>query len=157
MITDKDREYMKMAMALAKEAEAEDEVPVGAIIVRGGEVIAKAHNTRQTEKIATRHAEISVIEEACRVLHGWRLPDTTLYVTMEPCVMCAGAVINARIPRVVFGVSDVRFGAFGSLLDLSKIPLNHKVEVEGGVFEDENRDMLSAYFKRKREKAKDGE
>lgn len=155
MITEKDREYMRMAMALAKDAAAVDEVPVGAVIVRRDEVIASAFNTRETDKIATRHAEIRAIEEACRKLGGWRLPDTTLYVTMEPCAMCAGAVINARISRVVFGVCDLRFGAFGSLFNLAEYPLNHKVEVEGGVYENENRDILSAYFRRKREKAKD--
>ncbi len=152
MITDSDRAYMKIAMELAMEAEAADEVPVGAVIVRDGQVIAKACNTRERDKTATRHAEISAIEEACKALGGWRLPDTTLYVTMEPCVMCAGAVINARISRVVFGVPDLRFGAFGSLLNVAELPLNHKVTVEGGVYQDENRDILSAYFKRKRNK-----
>ena len=137
-------------MALAKMAEDIDEVPVGALIVRDGEIIAKAYNTRETSKCATHHAEILAIEEACRVLGGWRLPGCTLYVTMEPCAMCAGAIINARIPRVVFGAPDLRFGAFGSLINLADVPLNHKPEILGGVLVDENVEMLRAYFKKKR-------
>ena len=149
-----DEFYMQEAINLAKLAEAEDEVPVGALIVRGEEIIARAYNTREGSKCATHHAEILAIEEACRVLGGWRLPGATLYVTMEPCVMCAGAIINSRIERVVFGTHDVRFGAFGSLLDLAKVPLNHTPEIVGGVMEDETREILTQYFKRKRIKAK---
>lgn len=141
---------MREAIALAKEAESIDEVPVGAVVVRDGEIIARAYNTRQTSKCATHHAEILAIEEACRVMGGWRLPGVTLYVTMEPCVMCAGAIVNARVPRVVFGASDMRFGAFGSALDLVKVPLNHTPEVVGGVLGEECATILSEYFKRKR-------
>ncbi len=147
-----DTQYMKEAIALAREAEARDEVPVGALIVHRGEVIARASNTRESTKCATHHAELLAIEEACRVLGGWRLPECTLYVTMEPCVMCAGAIINARINRVVFGTHDIRFGAFGSLIDIPKVPLNHKVEVTSGVLADECRELLSNYFKGKRKK-----
>lgn len=150
--------FMREAIELAHEAESIDEVPVGALAVKDGRIIAKAYNTRESSKCATHHAEILAIEEACRVLGGWRLPGVTLYVTMEPCAMCAGAIINARIPRVVFGTRDLRFGAFGSLIDLSSVPLNHKPEILGGVLEDETRDILSAYFRRKRKKTeKDGE
>ena len=145
-----DEYYIREAMRLAKCAEEIDEVPVGAVAVREGKIIASAFNTRESSKCATHHAEILAIEEACRALGGWRLPGVTLYVTMEPCAMCAGAIINARIPRVVFGTRDLRFGAFGSKLDLSSIGLNHTPEIKGGVLEDENRDILSAYFKRKR-------
>ena len=145
-----DEYYIREAMRLAKCAEDIDEVPVGAVAVRDGKIIASAFNTRESSRCATHHAEILAIEEACRALGGWRLPGVTLYVTMEPCAMCAGAIINARIPRVVFGTRDIRFGAFGSKLDLAAIGLNHTPEVKGGVLEDENRDMLSAYFKRKR-------
>jgi tRNA(adenine34) deaminase len=120
--------------------------------VRGGEVIARAHNTRESSKCATHHAEILAIEEACRVLGGWRLPDTTLYVTLEPCAMCAGAIINARIPRVVFSANDIRFGAMGSLIDLSEIPFNHKPEVRRGVKIEEGKNLLTEYFRRKRKK-----
>ena len=142
--------YMRMAMEEADIAVAEDEVPVGAVIVRDGEVIARAHNKREANKCATHHAEILAIEEACRVLGGWRLPGVTLYVTMEPCAMCAGAIVNSRIPTVVFGAPDLRFGAMGSLFDITELPLNHKPRVVRGVLADENRNALSAYFKRKR-------
>ncbi len=147
-----DEFYMHEAIKLARAAEEIDEVPVGALIVRDGEIIARAYNTRESTKCATHHAEILAIEEACRALGGWRLPGVTLYVTMEPCVMCAGAIVNARIPRVVFGTHDIRFGAFGSALDLVKIPLNHTPEVIGGVLEEETREMLGEYFKKKRKK-----
>lgn len=150
IVSEADITFMREAMALAKMAEDIDEVPVGALIVRDGEIIAKAYNTRETSKCATHHAEILAIEEACRVLGGWRLPGCTLYVTMEPCAMCAGAIINARIPRVVFGAPDLRFGAFGSLINLADVPLNHKPEILGGVLVDENVEMLRAYFKKKR-------
>ena len=149
-----DELYMTEALQLAKRAEEIDEVPVGALIVHNGEVIARAYNTRETSKCATHHAELLAIEEACRVLGGWRLPNTTLYVTMEPCCMCAGAIVNARIPRVVFGTHDVRFGAFGSRVDLTKLELNHTPEVVGGVLEDETRTVLTEYFRRKRQKNK---
>ena len=147
-----DLEYMDLALEEAKVAEGEDEVPIGAVIVRGGKVIAKAHNRREGSKCATHHAEILAIEEACRALGGWRLPDTTIYVTLEPCAMCAGAIINARIPTVVYGAPDLRFGAFGSLLDLSEVPLNHKPELRRFVKADECRNMLSEYFRQKRKK-----
>ena len=143
---------MERAIELAKRAEEIDEVPVGALVVLDGEIIAEAYNTRESTKCATHHAELLAIEEACRVMGGWRLPGVTLYVTMEPCAMCAGAIINARIPRVVFGTRDIRFGAFGSALDLVKIPLNHTPEVRGGVLAEQTRQILTDYFKRKRVK-----
>ena len=146
-----DEHYMALAMELAREAEKIDEVPIGALIVKDGEIIAKAYNTRETSKCATHHAEILAIEEACRRLGGWRLPGVTLYVTLEPCAMCAGAIINARIPRVVYGASDLRFGALGSLIDLAKIPFNHIPEVISGVLKEECASMLTEYFRRKRD------
>ena len=149
-----DFEYMEEAIAEARLAEDIDEVPIGAVIVRDGKIIARAHNTRESSKCATHHAEILAIEEACRTLGGWRLPDTTLYVTMEPCCMCAGAIVNARIPRVVFGTHDIRFGAFGSCIDLTKARLNHTPEVVGGVLEEETRTILTEYFRKKRRKDK---
>lgn len=152
MDNEQDLEYMAEAIEEAKLAENIDEVPIGAVIVRDGKIIARAHNTRETSKCATHHAEILAIEEACRTLGGWRLPETTLYVTLEPCAMCAGAIINARIPNVVFGAPDLRFGAFGSLLDLSEVPLNHKPDVRRGVRADECKNMLSEYFRKKRAK-----
>ena len=150
LFTDEDVAFMREAMLLAKMAEEIDEVPVGALVVREGRIIAKAYNTRESSKCATHHAEILAIEEACRTLGGWRLPGCTLYVTMEPCCMCAGAIINARIPRVVYGAPDLRFGAFGSLINLAEMPLNHKPEIVGGVLGEENVDMLRTYFKKKR-------
>ena len=147
-----DIKFMDIAMEEAAIAASEDEVPIGACIVFEGRVIAKAHNTREGSKCATHHAELLAIEEACKVRGGWRLPDTTLYVTLEPCAMCAGAIINARIPRVVYGAPDIRFGAFGSLLDLSEFPLNHKPEIKRFVKKDECKDLLSEYFKEKRKK-----
>ena len=151
-IMTEDEKFMREAIRLAKEAEKEDEVPVGALIVLDGEIIASAYNTREGDKCATHHAELVAIERACATMGGWRLPRTTLYVTMEPCAMCAGAIINARIPRVVFGTADLRFGAFGSLLDLSKLPLNHKPELVGGVLAEECRSLLGEYFRGKRKR-----
>ena len=147
---EKDELYMKEAVLLAKEAEQLDEVPVGAVIVRDGKIIAKAFNRRQTDKCATAHAELLASEEACRNLGGWRLPGTTLYVTLEPCAMCAGAIVNARVERVVYGASDIRFGALGSLFNLAELPLNHKPQVLSGVMAEECKNILSEYFKRKR-------
>ena len=147
-----DEIYMQEAIALAKEAKMIDEVPVGAVAVRDGVVIARAFNTRETSKCATHHAEILAIERACEALGGWRLPGVTLYVTMEPCAMCAGAIVNSRIERVVYGAKDFRFGAFGSALDLNEAGLNHKPQVVGGVLGEECADMLSTYFKNKRKK-----
>ena len=151
-----DEEYMREALSLAKEAQTIDEVPVGALIVHNGRVIARAYNTRESTKCATHHAEILAIEEACRTLGGWRLPETTIYVTMEPCCMCAGAIVNARIPRVVYGAPDLRFGALGSKIDLTEIGLNHTPKVVGGVLGEEARDMLSSYFRAKRVKKTPG-
>ena len=141
---------MRVALELAEKAREIDEVPVGALAVRDGEIIATAYNTRESSKCATHHAEILAIERACAALGGWRLPGVTLYVTMEPCAMCAGAIINARIPRVVYGAPDLRFGAFGSLINLAEVSLNHTPEVVGGVLADECVGMLKEYFKGKR-------
>lgn len=152
-----DEAYMMEAIALAAEAEAIDEVPVGALCVKDGRVISRAYNTRETSRCATHHAEVLAIERACEALGGWRLPGVTLYVTMEPCAMCAGAIINARIERVVYGAPDRRFGAFGSLIDLAKVPLNHTPEVVGGVLGEKCAEILSSYFKKKRNSAKGGE
>ena len=145
-----DKYFMREAMALALEAQAIDEVPVGALAVKDGEIIARAYNLREHSKCATHHAEVLAIEAACRALGGWRLPGVTLYVTMEPCAMCAGAIINARVARVVYGAPDKRFGAFGSLFDLNSFGLNHRPEVVGGVLGEECAEMLSSYFRKKR-------
>ena len=141
---------MEEAIKLALEAAERDEVPVGAVCVRDGKIISMASNTREESKCATHHAEILAIEAACRALGGWRLPGVTLYVTMEPCVMCGGAIINSRIERVVYGAKDHRFGAFGSALDINEAGLNHRLEVVGGVLGDRCAEILSSYFKNKR-------
>ena len=145
-----DEHYMRLAIELAKEAAEHDEVPIGALIVRGDEIIAWARNLREQRKSATAHAEIVAIEEACRTLGGWRLHGCTLYVTLEPCAMCAGASINARLDRVVYGAYDRRFGALGSLCSLHELPFNHALNVRAGVLEEECRTLLSDYFKAKR-------
>lgn len=148
-----DEKFMEEAIKLALTAAELDEVPVGAVVVRDGRIIASAYNTREQSKCATHHAEILAIEAACSALGGWRLPGVTLYVTMEPCAMCAGAIINSRIERVVYGAKDFRFGAFGSALDLNSAGLNHRPEVVGGVLGERCAEILSSYFKNKRKKA----
>lgn len=145
-----DEKFMREAMRLARIAAERDEVPVGAVAVRNGEIIAAAYNTREESKCATHHAEILAIEAACRALGGWRLPGVTLYVTMEPCVMCAGAIVNARIERVVYGARDHRFGAFGSAIDVNSAGLNHRPEIVGGLLGEECAAILSDYFRAKR-------
>lgn len=148
--TEQDIFYMREALALAREAAEADEVPVGALVVFRGEIIARARNRRETDRLATHHAEIVAIEEACRFRGGWRLPECTLYVTLEPCPMCGGAIVNARLPRIVFGAYDRRAGAFGSALDLNAAGLNHRPEVVGGVLADECAEVLTSYFRKKR-------
>lgn len=147
-----DEMFMEEAIKLALVAAERDEVPVGAVCVRNGEIISSAFNTREESKCATHHAEILAIERACAALGGWRLPGVTLYVTMEPCVMCGGAIINSRIERVVYGAKDHRFGAFGSALDINEAGLNHRPEIVGGVLGDRCAEILSNYFKNKRKK-----
>ena len=144
------RQFMEEALLLAKEAAAEGEVPVGCVIVRNGQIVGRGRNHRETEKTALGHAEIQAIEEACRYRGGWRLPECTLYVTLEPCPMCGGAIINARLPRVVFGAYDKRGGVFGSVIDFNTLGFNHRPEIVGGICEEEAVAVLKEYFKRKR-------
>ena len=145
-------EYMKAAICEAKLAAANGEVPVGAIIVKDGEVISSAHNLRETTGDATAHAEVLAIRKACEALGGWHLEKCTLYVTLEPCPMCMGAIINSRLGKVVFGAKDAKAGACGSVIDLRSYPLNHKPQVEGGFMSKESLAILSDFFKQKREK-----
>ncbi|MEG0915243.1 MAG: tRNA adenosine(34) deaminase TadA, partial [Christensenellaceae bacterium] len=145
-----DETYMRQAIEQAKQAELMDEVPIGAVIIHNGSVIASAYNTRETTKNPLHHAEILAIHQAAKALGAWRLLDCTLYVTLEPCPMCAGAIINARIPIVVFGAYDKKAGAFGTLYDLSEGKLNHTPQIFGGILEDECASLLSNYFKKKR-------
>ena len=149
---EKDLFYMNRAIALAEEAASLDEVPVGAVLVSGDRIVGEGKNLRESAKCATRHAEICAIEEACATLGGWRLPDSTLYVTLEPCPMCAGAIINARVERVVFGASDPKGGAMGSITDLISLPFNHKPQVEAGLEKERCKAVLTDYFKAKRDK-----
>jgi len=143
--------YMKLALAQAQKAKSKDEVPVGAVIVHKGRVIAKGHNHRETKKDPLGHAEMYAIRKAAAKLGGWRLSGCTLFVTLEPCPMCAGAIINSRIESVVFGAYDPKAGAFGTLYDLAEGKLNHKPQVTGGVLEEECAQMLSTYFRQKRQ------
>ena len=146
-----DEEYMRIALDLAAEAAAEGEVPVGAVLVREGQIVGTGRNRRETGRNALAHAEIEAIHEACTRLNGWRLFGSTLYVTLEPCPMCAGAIINARIDRVVYGTSDPKAGSCGSVVDLFQLPYNHKPQAEGGVLETECGEMLRQFFRQLRE------
>ena len=141
-----DLAFMDRALELAKEAAAEGEVPVGCVIVRKGKIVAEGRNRRETGKTALGHAEIEAISNACSALGGWRLWDCTLYVTLEPCPMCAGAIINARIPRVVFGATDAKCGACGSVCDLFSMDFNHHPQVEKGIREEEAKALLTDFF-----------
>ena len=141
-----DNTYMREALALAKEAAAEGEVPVGCVIVRGEEIVGRGRNRRETDKNALAHAEIEAINDACKNLGGWRLWDCTLYVTLEPCAMCAGAILNARIKRVVYGASDKKFGAVRSVCSLFSMDFNHHPEVESAVLEEASAQLLQAFF-----------
>ncbi len=141
-----DLQFMDAALVLAKEAAADGEVPVCCVIVRNGQIVGRGRNRRETGKTALGHAEIEAISQACQTLGGWRLWDCTLYVTLEPCPMCAGAIINARIPRVVFGASDEKCGACGSVCDLFQMDFNHHPQVEKGIREKESRALLSEFF-----------
>ena len=145
-----DREFMEQALVLAKEAGEADEVPVGCVIVRDGVVVGRGRNRRECGKTALGHAEIEAISDACRNLGGWRLWDCTLYVTLEPCPMCAGAIINARIPRVVYGASDKKFGAVGSVCSLFSMGFNHHPKVESGIREEEAAALMQDFFRQLR-------
>ena len=149
-----DEKFMREALALAQAAADEGEVPVGCVVVRDGEIVGRGRNRRESAKSALAHAEIEAIAEACRNLGGWRLWQCTLYVTLEPCPMCAGAIINARLPRVVYGAKEPTNGCCGSAVDLFMLPCSQKPEIVPGVLEEECSTMLSAFFRRLREKRK---
>lgn len=143
-------EFMKKALELAKIAAENGDVPVGCVIVRDGKIIAEGYNRRQTDKNAVSHAETEAISSACRLLGGWRLPGCSIYVTLEPCPMCAGAIINARIPEVYIAARDSKSGAFGSVLNLRNYPLNHKPDLHFGIMETESADLLRDFFRKLR-------
>ena len=142
---------MRLALAEAERATAHGDVPVGAIVVRAGEVIAAAHNERERRQDPTAHAELLALQAAARTIGSWRLLETTLYVTLEPCAMCAGAIVLARVPRVVFGTADPKAGAAGSVLDVLAEPrLNHRPAVQGGVLAAECAAVLTGFFAARR-------
>lgn len=150
MIMNEYERYMREALKLAAKAAKKDEVPVGALIVRNGRVISRGINLRETKNDPLAHAEITAIRKAAKKLKGWRLTGCTLYVTLEPCPMCAGAVINSRIEEVIFGAYDPKAGAFGSVYDLAQGKLNHKPKITGGVLKEECGRLLTDYFRNKR-------
>ena len=145
-----DEVFMKEALVLARQAADAGEVPVGCVIVRNGEIVGRGRNRRQGDKSALAHAELEAIDDACRRLGGWRLWECTLYVTLEPCPMCAGAIVNARIPRVVYGASDAKCGAVQSVCSLFDMKFNHHPAVESGVLEAECAALLTEFFQKLR-------
>ncbi len=150
-----DEKYMKIALQEACKARDIDEVPIGAVLVLNGKVIAKAHNTRQTKQISTHHAEVLCVEKACKKLKTWRLEDCELYVTLEPCPMCAGAIMQSRIKKVIFGAKDPKGGSYGSLFNLNEVKgLNHYPNIYTGCLEEECAQLLIDFFKQKRNKNK---
>ena len=147
-----EQKFMQAALALAAEAAAEGEVPVGAVVVCDGEIVGTGRNRREYGKNALYHAEIEAIDNACKTLGGWRLHRCELYVTLEPCPMCAGAIINARIQTVIYGARDPKAGSVGSVTNLFELPYNHHPTVISGVMEEECAAMLTRFFKTLREK-----
>jgi tRNA(adenine34) deaminase len=146
-----DEEYMALAIAQAELALEHEDVPIGAVVVRDGAVIASGHNEREHRQDPTAHAEILALRRAARALRSWRVLDSVLYVTLEPCAMCAGAVVLARVPRVVFGCADPKAGAAGSILDVLAQPrLNHRPQVSGGVLADACATLLLDFFRARR-------
>ena len=141
-----DARFMEEALVLAREAAEEGEVPVGAVVVRGDRIVGRGRNRREQSKNALSHAELEAIDDACRTLGGWRLWDCTLYVTLEPCPMCAGAILNARLQRVVFGASDPKAGSLFSVQRMFDLPYNHKPQIEGGFMQEECAAELRAFF-----------
>ena len=150
-LRDLDTHFMQQALTLARSAASIGEVPIAALLVRDGIVIAEAHNLRETKQDPTAHAEVIAIREGARQTNSWRLIDTTLYVTLEPCTMCIGAIVLARIPRLVFGATDPKAGACGSIMNIPPEPrLNHRVEVVEGVCAEESQVLLQDFFRRLR-------
>ena len=145
--------FMKSALKCAHKAFDEGEVPIGAVVVCNGKIISRGHNRRTKKQIATAHAEIEAIEKACKKLKSWRIPECELYVTLEPCPMCLGAMLNARIKKVYFGAYEAKGRSMTDQLASSNL-LNHKIEVEGGVMKDECAHILSAFFSQMRERTK---
>lgn len=152
-----DISLMRAALEQARIAAGLGEVPVGAVISKDGEIVAAAHNTRETGKNATHHAELLAIDEACRKLGGWRLWQCELFVTLEPCPMCTGAIINSRLKRVVYGAKDEKAGCCGSVINLLELPFNHKPVLESGLLESECAALLTEFFEQIRARRKRGD
>ena len=150
MIEKNDEYWMQQALELARDAAACGEVPVGAVVVRDGECIGRGYNRREQDNSAIAHAEILAIEEACRAVGGWRLTGATLYVTLEPCPMCAGAIINSRVDRVVFGSKDAAAGCCGSVINFNRYPFSHAFSLTEGVCEEECTSVLREFFRARR-------
>lgn len=149
-----DEYFMRKALELAKESALEGEVPVGAVVIKDGEIVGTGRNRREIGKNALYHAELEAIDNACKRLGGWRLWQCDLYVTLEPCPMCAGAIINSRIKKVVFGARDSKAGSFGSVANFNELPYNHKPEIISGVLENECSEILSLFFAELRQRRK---
>ncbi|MBR0348214.1 MAG: tRNA adenosine(34) deaminase TadA [Clostridia bacterium] len=147
--------FMNEALKLAREAADEGEVPVGAVVVLGDEIVGRGRNRREKGKNALAHAELEAIDEACKKLGGWRLWQCDMYVTLEPCPMCTGAIINSRIKRLVYGASDYKAGSCGSVVNLFDLPYNHKPEMVSGFMQEECAEILTEFFKQLRNKKKD--
>ncbi len=148
-------DFMRRALHYARLCAKRGEIPVGCVIVRNGEIVSWGNNARETGKNALRHAELVAIDRACRKLGGWRLWECDMYVTLEPCVMCTGAIINSRIKNVYFGAHDPKAGCLGSFMNLNDFPFNHHPNVTGGVLESECSALIKDFFKKLREEKKD--
>jgi len=153
-MTDSDMMFMREALSLARRCLDDREAPVGCVIAADGRIVGTGRNRRETDKNALAHAEIEAINAACAAMGGWRLDMCDLYVTLEPCPMCAGAIVNARVRRVFYGAADPKAGALGGLFDLLAYPVNHKPEVTGGLLAAESAALLSGFFRELREEKK---
>lgn len=145
-----DKIFMNEALSLARIAADMGEIPVGAVVVKDGEIVGRGYNLRENKKSATAHAEVIAIEQACEKIGDWRLTGCTLYVTLEPCPMCAGAIVNSRIDRVVYGASDGAAGCCGSLINFNAYPFNHAFSIHGGVCGEECSELLKSFFNNRR-------
>ena len=145
-----DEYYMRQALKEALKADKIDEVPIGCVIVLNGKIIARGYNKREKLENSLAHAEIVAINKACKKINSWRLEDATMYITLEPCVMCSGAIIQSRIKKVIYGAYDYRFGAHKSIINLFDVKFNHQVDIKGGLLEEECSNLIKDFFKRLR-------
>ena len=144
--------FMKEAIKEAKKSLLTNDVPVGCVIVHENKIISRGHNIREAKQQSLAHAEIVAINKACKKLNSWRLEDCTMYITLEPCIMCSGAIIQARIPKVIYGAYDLRFGAHKSLVNIFDVKFNHNVDISGGLLEEECSTLIKDFFKELRNK-----